>query len=337
MTRPQDFTLSAYVELLRLAKATYAFTRYREIDVTRRFVLWRHDCDFSLNRAARLAEAESAEGVSSTYFLNPHSEFYNLLEAPQCALVRSIVALGHDVGLHFDAGAYEIASEAQLSAAVAREASWLQDWFGVSPAAVSFHNPTVGLASYEADEYGGLINCYARRFKESVPYVSDSNGFWRFRNLHDVLERAEEPCLQVLTHPEWWQDQALYPRERVFRSCYGRARATMRGYDAFIDTHGRENVAGPLGRLSAIDTIEASRVELCDFLWNTRRLDSLFLELWRLLAGRATGFAGSAVNPRWIILRDHLLHAREVPAAELEEACLDLCRMIEDAGAAAAQ
>src|SRR5688572_2690758 len=241
LTDASDFTEAEYTKLLRLAKAGYRFITYLDPRPASGFILWRHDCDYSLNRALRCAELEHEESVQSTYFVNPHCEFYNPIEKSQAAIVSGILGLGHDIGLHFDAAYYDIHSEHQLDDVVAREAGWFEDWFGKRPAALSFHNPTEFLLSCERDSYGGLVNCYSRTLKQTVPYISDSNGVWRFRRLREVLEAAAEPCLQVLTHPGWWQEQPMAPRQRVFRSCYGRAEAALSLYDAFIELHGRPN------------------------------------------------------------------------------------------------
>jgi hypothetical protein len=284
---------------LHLAKSNYKFIGYREIGAVERFVLWRHDCDFSLNRSLRLAQAEHAESVKCTYFLNPHCEFYNLLERGQAQIVRNILALGHDIGLHFDAAYYAIQSEGQLDDVIAREAGWLREWFGAMPSAVSFHNPTDFLLTCERETYGGLPNCYSHTFKSTIPYISDSNGIWRFRRLWDVLETAQDPCLQVLTHPGWWQDMPLHPRQRVFRSSYGRARATMRLYDAFIETRGRPNVAGLAGSLRFLKNLDPNRYELCDYLWNSQMFESLFIELYRLHERQISQMCKAVARNKW--------------------------------------
>lgn len=282
MTDIKDFTVEHYTKLLELAKAQYTFIPYGEIALDQRFILWRHDCDFSLNRAKRLAVIEQEHKVRSTYFLNPHCEFYNLLEKEQAAIVEVILACGHDIGLHFDAAFYQTTSEDELDELVAKEAGWLKDWFGVEPTAFSFHNPDAFLLTCERDSYGGLINCYSRKFKDRIPYCSDSNGYWRYRRLHDVLEKAAEPCLQVLTHPGWWQDEPLYPRQRIFRSVHGRADAVMALYDNTLQAHGRENLGGPAGSLAFLKTLDPQQFSLLDYQWNKQAFQTLFLELCRM-------------------------------------------------------
>jgi len=150
----------------------------------------------------------------------------------------------------------------------------------------SFHNPVAAHMSCEADTYGGLVNCYSRRFKTEVSYCSDSNGYWRFRRLQDVLTDATDSCLQILTHPGWWQETAMPPRQRIFRSVYGRAKTTMRLYDAGLDAHGRQNISGAMDALRPISAIDPDAWELCDLLWNRGDFPALFCELWRLFDRR---------------------------------------------------
>ena len=87
--------------LRQLEAAGYRFARYGERP-SDRHVLWRHDVDVSMHRAARLAEIEAERGAVATYFVNPRSAFYNLLEPEIEVLLRRIRSLAHEIGLHFD-------------------------------------------------------------------------------------------------------------------------------------------------------------------------------------------------------------------------------------------
>jgi hypothetical protein len=113
-------------------------------------------------------------------------------------------------------------------------------------------------------------------------YCSDSNGYWRFRRLKEVLTQATDPCLQVLTHPGWWQDGIMPPRQRIFRSAYGRAAATLRDYDSGLEVHDRLNHAGSAGAILFLKKINPQLFELYDYLWNANHFQALFLELWIL-------------------------------------------------------
>lgn len=190
--------------------------------------------------------------------------------------------MGHDIGLHFDAAFHNPSDEVQLGDQIRTEAALLESLFDCKPSAFSFHNPTATHLSFEKEEYGSLLNCYSHRLKVEVPYCSDSNGYWRFRRLKDVLNQATDPCLQVLTHPGWWQETVMPPRQRIFRSVYGRAAATLQDYDSGLETHDRLNQTGSTGALLFLKKISPQLFELCDYLWNTDHLQDLFFTLLRL-------------------------------------------------------
>lgn len=278
----KDFSVDSYRAILKQAKNKFNFISYPEIDLNQKFVLWRHDCDVSLNRAYRLAQVEAEVGIKATYFLLPHSGYYNLMEKSQADLVHKIMDLGHHIGLHFDADFYDITSEDQLNELVMKEANWIEDWFGVRPPVFSFHNPTEYLLTCENETYGGLLNTYSSTFKNKITYCSDSNGYWRFRNLKEVVTDPEISCLQILTHPEWWQENLMAPRERIFRAIYGRAFFAQREYDKGIEAFGRKNVAGFTSCFQFMKKYSLQIYEMLDYLYQTGNVSSLVSELCRL-------------------------------------------------------
>jgi hypothetical protein len=241
--RFDDFTEDSYRVMLELAREGYSFEPFGS-SAEGPHVLWRHDVDFSVHRALRLAEIESEQEVRATYFLSLHSELYNLLEAPVFARVKAIIELGHWAGLHFDASFYEgIESEVALAERISFERGLLEQLLERPVGALSFHNPDeTENPFYDAAEIAGMVNAYGAELRQRYAYVSDSNGYWRHQRLPDLLAERTEPRLHVLTHPEWWQAEAMSPRERLARCIEGRARATGRWYDEALEAWGRENV-----------------------------------------------------------------------------------------------
>jgi len=237
-----DFTEDAYRGLLRSAKRSYRFVRFGE-SPPENHVLWRHDLDASVHRAARLAQIERDEGVTATYFLYPRCRYYNLFSTEVSGLVRGIMDLGHDIALHFDPTHYGEMTLEQLSAAMAHERDLLTQEFGRAPVAVSFH--LFGVLSTpmpDDDVVCGMVNAYGRTLRDGYGYVSDSNGLWLYRRLKTVLDEAAEARLQVLTHPEWWTPEAMPPRARLQRAIDGYARLMETWYDEIVDRSGRPNL-----------------------------------------------------------------------------------------------
>ncbi|UGY16068.1 MULTISPECIES: hypothetical protein [Bradyrhizobium] len=238
-----DFTEAGYRQLLRLAKSSYRAVDFPSAGASGT-ILWRHDCDVSMHRAAKVAEIEAEEGVKATYFLLPRCLYYNLMSADVAECVRRIKSLGHDIALHFDPTYYgEMLRGQALLNAITRERDLIADEFGSPPVAISFHLfGILDQSELEDDIVAGMINAYGRSLKASYGYVSDSNGVWRYRRLKTVLEEATEERLQVLTHPEWWTPEIMPPRARLQRAIDGYASAMGRWYDEITARHDRPNI-----------------------------------------------------------------------------------------------
>lgn len=238
-----DFTEAAYAHAIELARRSYEFASFTSRP-NGRHVLWRHDVDFSVHRALRLAEIEADRGVIATYFMYPHSQFYNLLSELVLPKARAILALGHHLGLHFDPTFYGAAlPQRELLDRIEAERELLAGVFGRTPVAVSFH--LFGVLEQpppEDDVVAGMVNAYGRTIRSGYVYCSDSNGVWRHQRLFDVLERAEADRLHVLTHPEWWTPEPMAPRARLQRCLEGQAAAVGRYYDELVARYGRPNV-----------------------------------------------------------------------------------------------
>ncbi len=237
-----DFTRENYRKLLKLAKLKYEFCSFDDFGKSQNPVLWRHDIDFSVHSSLALAKIEHEEKVASTFFIHLHNEFYNVLEKEITELLNNIFKLGHKAGLHFDCHYYGISSAAELEEKLQFEKNILEDVFQVPVNAFSYHNTTDEILSYDLAEYAGMVNTYSAYFKKEFGYCSDSNGYWRFERLEDVLASGKHSKLQVLTHPAWWQEEVLSPRQRIWRCIEGRSQNTKDKYDAILSSMGRENI-----------------------------------------------------------------------------------------------
>jgi hypothetical protein len=239
-----DFTETSYGDMLRRAVRHYRFVQFTEFDAPGQVCLWRHDIDFSPHRAKRLAAIEAELGVTATYFVNLHSEFYSTLDGTCSRLIHEILALGHRLGLHFDAGfhAHRPWTPREREELLRREKDVLESTFQADVTCYSIHTPTV-VADWNSDEttVAGMVNAYCEAIRTTFTYVSDSNGIWRHHRLADVLA-APPPRLHVLTHPEWWTPEAMSPRDRISRCIDGRGRALHRSYDDFLERCSRPNV-----------------------------------------------------------------------------------------------
>ena len=101
--------------------------------------LIRHDVDFDLNLALNLAKFENEIGIRSTYFVLTSCESYNVLCEKNKLILKKIISLGHEIGLHFDPSIYKD----NLDDIVKKECSILSFASDSTIKSISIHNPTV--------------------------------------------------------------------------------------------------------------------------------------------------------------------------------------------------
>lgn len=238
-----DFTIEAYVELVSAAAARYRFVRFAEASAEGEVALWRHDIDFSPQRALALARVEAASGVCATYFVQVSSRYYSIFEPEVATVLRQIVALGHDIGLHFDAEVCAYQSAPDYDRRIAFEARALEEVIETGVASFTLHNPTtlVGVSLNEPYR-AGLVNGSCAELRTAYAYCSDSNGLWRFRSLAEMIADPAVGRLYALTHPEWWQATPMPPRQRLQRCIDGRAAFCSRYYDGLLEDNNRPNI-----------------------------------------------------------------------------------------------
>lgn len=235
----KDFTIEEYGWILErvrhLRSAVFSEDRIGKGDM-----LWRHDVDIDMDRAVTMAKMEHERGICGTYFVLLRSEFYNLLEPRHMDSIRKIIALGHNIGLHFDARAYDIQEEADLEGPLASEKRFLEENLQKSINVFSFHITTPLLLSFRRPSYAGMRNTYSEAFQSGhIPYCSDSNGIWRHSRLKDFLEEHHEGPIQVLTHPVWWREEVMSPQSRIESYMATQERETWSTYRAMLTETGR--------------------------------------------------------------------------------------------------
>jgi hypothetical protein len=215
------FTYGEYRNLVRNYRAAgYCFSSFPQSlennGCSKLTVLMRHDVDFDLAAARRMAELEREEGVQSTYFFLLTTEHYNVLSRRGTADVQAILALGHHLGLHFDCAAYSAnSSEQSLRAACLKEALLLGEWFGREVEIISYHRPSPLVLTGNPALSAPLPHTYTARFMKDFRYCSDSRGEWRFGDPRSTAEFSSRSPMHILIHPIWWNSNRKQPRQSL--------------------------------------------------------------------------------------------------------------------------
>lgn len=255
---PEPFTLAAYDQLLRGAiDAGYELIGYGSVgaEPSERTCLLRHDVDAELMQCDRMARLERSLGVRSTYFLMTRATNYNLFSIEGMRVVEQLLALGHEIGLHFMGELMRDRAESELVASVLDEVAWVEREFPTKLSAVSFHQPTRDILERDL-RIGNLVNTYNRTQLHQYFYVSDTNMQWRHEHPLEIFSRRLHPRIQLLIHPIWWTESPLPVTEKWLEALRSQNAAVIAHWEQRERTlqagelSGRMAVPRPEGRVS---------------------------------------------------------------------------------------
>jgi len=238
-----DFTLTNYRNLLSIALKNYSFSFYsRNNSYKTKTIILRHDVEFSVLIALKMAKIEKQLGIQSTYFVQLHGDFYNALESNTFNQLKEIKSLGHELALHFDAHFWGVSKEEELERFLQIDKNTFTTYFDVEPKVFSFHNNNTFTLSCSKETYAEMINVYSKKFKNEIGYCADSTGYWRYEILEDRLKDAIDKVLQVLIHDGMWQDEVLPPRRRAYKVIDDHAAFMKKSYDDTLKKFGAKNI-----------------------------------------------------------------------------------------------
>jgi len=99
----KNFTYNVYVALLKTLTDRYEIIPCSKVNHTLPpFIMIRHDVDGSLESALKMARIENEMGVTATYFVLLSHKLYNVFEESSICILKEIIKLGHEIGLHYD-------------------------------------------------------------------------------------------------------------------------------------------------------------------------------------------------------------------------------------------
>lgn len=222
-----NYSMSAYADLLELLKLRgFEARNFSNLAEQGAKVILRHDVDADLEAAVAMAEMERNSGLRATYFLMLASPLYNLLNHEFASLGRTITALGHSIGLHYDENYNKSIGmdSRQTELDIQSQAGLLGQLLSCEVSAISFHQPSPELLKSPPETHP-LVNAYGLLGSADTAYVSDSNRRQGVRE--DVTFYTSDgpnrvKTLQILIHPMWWyyqEEDCSAVWDRVIESC----------------------------------------------------------------------------------------------------------------------
>lgn len=214
---PEKFTLEYFKKIIdTLKQKGFSFCHFKEGNLSAKKIFLRHDVDFCVDIAHKFADFESKLGICSTYFVMLDTPLYNIFHTETCGKLKDILALGHDIGLHFVLEG--TAEPAVLQDKIEKQCQILEERLRHPIQAYSFHRP----AFWEGEGFKSSMislskrnNTYRTPFCIEGHYISDSNHNWRCGDPIEFINNHQSETLQLLTHPIWWTKSPMKPTDKI--------------------------------------------------------------------------------------------------------------------------
>jgi hypothetical protein len=167
-------------------------------------ILIRHDIDFSISAAVKIAKIEKDFNIQSTFFFMLTSNMYTLSSKVNIEHIKEIKNYGHKISLHYDPTVYYEKNS------FLNEKNFFENLFDVNIDIVSIHRPGIFLENNNQN-LCGVPHTYQDRFFKDMAYISDSAGNDVNLKIDQYLERQDSAGLQLLIHPIWWSRDSESP------------------------------------------------------------------------------------------------------------------------------
>ncbi|MCL2717322.1 MAG: hypothetical protein FWE14_00870 [Lachnospiraceae bacterium] len=205
------FSYNDYKEIIRVIKATGLDSSYEKAMTSERFIIMRHDVEFSVTRAHALSRIEDSLDFTANYFFQWTNNSYNILSRCNMDMIKDMHERGHRIGLHFALNG--LTDLKLIRKQIIKEMNILSDMFGFKISQFSVHRPNQNILRANI-KLPGIINAYQDDFftftddfsEDShlkVKYLSDANHIWRY-GYPDEKTLNSYDKIQILTHPFAW-------------------------------------------------------------------------------------------------------------------------------------
>lgn len=205
------FSYDDYREIIRIIKATGRAAGYGDALTKDKFIIMRHDVEYSVERAYALSKVEESMDFTSTYFFQWTNNSYNILSRRNMDMIKDMHERGQTIGLHFVLNG--MTDMELIRKQITKEINILSEMFGFKIDSFSVHRPSKDILR-ENIKLPGIINAYqddfftfAENVDENTPvavkYMSDANHIWRY-GYPDEANITGYDKVQILTHPFAW-------------------------------------------------------------------------------------------------------------------------------------
>ena len=199
-----------------------------EYNKNQHILINRIDVDLKIQRLNYIYDIFKALGIKASIYLRLHSPTYNLLSFGNIAIIKKLISIGCEIGLHTeleDAAGYCSIKRKEL---LRQEIKLFETIFGVqifgtaSHGDMTHYNNLDFWKTHSAEDFQLLYEAYDEKLWNHCRYISDSewtrwksyeNGILIKNDRRTPIQHMDEDkprVLHLLTHPESWYDSYIH-------------------------------------------------------------------------------------------------------------------------------
>ena len=214
------FSYNEYKEIISLIQEHLPIVSFNDVidNNLEKYCVIRHDVEYSMDRALKLAQLESELDIKSTYCIQVRNNIYNAISDKNIKIAKQIKALGHEIALHQDPPAGF--GDYRLKSYLLQDMRVLSMYYDLPIKIFSYHKPKQEyLQKYFTveDKINTNGNKFFHYFKGdglvkpeelNVTYLADSNHKWKWGDPKD-LDFTKVKKLQMNMHPYSWSEEGF--------------------------------------------------------------------------------------------------------------------------------
>lgn len=205
-----------YRTILRDIKKSGKYLDFSEAQNADKYIVLRHDIEFSIDRAFALSKVEDTEDIKSSWFVQLTNNAYNPFSKKNLDMLKDMISRGHHVGLHFHLNG--LTDEVSVRDGIRDELRFLSEMLGTNVDRFSMHRPVKEVYYYRI-HINGVINTYSPEFftyaenvtpdtELDVKYLCDSKHRWNY-GYPDLENFKSHKKIQLLIHPFSWTKEGF--------------------------------------------------------------------------------------------------------------------------------
>lgn len=191
------------------------FKNHQKFKNAKQVILLRHDIDSQPRRHLEIAKIEKSLGISSTFFVRVHGEYYGVFDQENYKIIKKIAQLGHEIGLHSEARTYSTIYKEDPKNIFLKEKAILEQIIGKKIVSASEHAPLDRPENFwenhlfkriGKNKLGIIYHPFDEELRK-FHYLSDSLGKWREGCFCENLNKYDK--IQLLVHADIWGKGAI--------------------------------------------------------------------------------------------------------------------------------